>query len=269
MFYVVNIFLVSILATTFWGIIDQLKDIVTQANFFSVVLLLATSLPMQAVFFMNYIITAGITGTTIRMLLIGDIVTRYLSKFTAKTKRDKIENTIPNHYVFWTPMAQHLLFFLIIVTYSTIAPVILFFGLVYFAITVFSVCYHTFYVTRQYYDGFGGMFPAIHNRIIICLMVYQLTLCGVFIINVFTAGAVISALCFIGTLLYRIYSHKRMRSRTKYGYYDDWAKSEPLPEDYRDAYLTPTLWDASIDMEDIHDQGREKELRRRMNEDVE
>jgi hypothetical protein len=245
---------VSALATSFFGIIDQLLGF-TNLTLRAVVVLIAKTIASQSIFFMNYILTvAGITQFIV-LLHPADIFMRYVYyRYFASTPRDKAQvKYLANHYSIPLVMSRHCLIFLITMCYSSIVPLIIPFGLLYFCVVIFVNSVDLIYVNRQDYDGLGVLFPTISNTILFCVVLYQVIILGIFLIKFFYEGAALVAVAFIVTCFFWHYLNKRFALPTRYGLADDAVNQDAgleLDEESLD-YLHPARYPAKQDFEDI------------------
>jgi len=252
-FYVINVLFVTALSTSFFGIIDQLMGL-TDLSVQKVVILIAKTIASQSIFFMNYILTlAGIAQFVVLLHPI-DIFMRYVYyRFFASTLREKARVKYqPTHYGIPLTMSRHCLIFLITMCYSSIVPLIIPFGFLYFCVVIFVSSHDLIYVHRQDYDGLGALFPTITNTLLFCVVLYQVIVAGIFLIKFFYYGVILVAITFIGTCFFWHYLNKRFRMPARYGVADD-EVNDPglkLDDDSLD-YLHPAYHPAKKDLEDI------------------
>jgi len=133
-------------------------------------------------------------------------------KYLAKTPRAVRNVEAPGPYKFATFTATHLLVFMITLTYSTLAPFILIFAVIYFALVYVTARYNLLYVYIPNYEAGGFLFPSLFKRLMSILLIYQLVLVYEFGIYKFVAGAVISGVVAIATVVYWIFLRKTFGS---------------------------------------------------------
>jgi len=252
-FYVINVLFVSALATSFFGIIDQILGL-TNLSVQSVVVLVAKTIASQSIFFMNYILTlAGITQFIVLLHPV-DIFMRYVyHRFFASTPREKARaEFLTAHFSIPLTMSRHCLIFLITMCYSSITPLIIPFGFLYFCVVIFVSSHDLLYVHRQDYDGLGALYPVISNTLLFCIVLYQVIVIGIFLIKFFFWGVILVALTFIGTCFYWHYLNKRFTLPARYGLVDDAVNDNGLEMDEECYdYLHPARYPAKKDLEDI------------------
>ncbi|KAG0231838.1 hypothetical protein BGW42_008587 [Actinomortierella wolfii] len=145
--------------------------------------ILAESLPKVAPFFVNFTILKGIGLFPVQMLQIGEVFQQTFKNLCAKTPRDYAESRAPPDLKYGVVYANTLLVFIIILLYSTIKPVILIFGVIYFMIGYIAFKYELLYVYFHPNESGGLAWPMVYNRAVVGLLIFQLTMVGLFIIN--------------------------------------------------------------------------------------
>jgi len=136
-------------------------------------------------------------------------------------------------------------------TYASIAPLILVFGLSYMCLSYFYLSFTTAYVTSQNYDGFGELFPTISNRIIASLVLYQVVLGVIFLLKLFYQGTIVMFLCFLATILFAHYTSKYFSRFSEFGIIEDVVNLPELSKSNGEEYRHPGMLSASSDLEDI------------------
>jgi len=226
-FLVVNIFLVSLFTGSLFGHLEQYirypADIIT---------LLATALPKQSNFFINYVLVQSFLTFSLLLWRPLDITKQFLKKYLAKSKRDFREVELAKPCSYHSLLAQHILIFVIVSTFSTMSPLILPFGFCYFLLAYITLKYNIMYVYEHSYEAGGVMWPLIFDRMMFGLVLYQLTLIGVFSIYNFPAGPSLAGATLIFTVLFWIWIHYRFDKQSKYGALEDWINEGSLPKDF-------------------------------------
>lgn len=127
-FQIVHVFLGTMIAGTFFGLVDELQQII--AHPLSIIDMLASTLPLQSNFYINYIMLQSLTGNFLALWRPVDVAIYLIKlKFFTKTSKDKKELTEPQSFSYEENYAIQLLYFTIIQCYSTISPLILPFGI--------------------------------------------------------------------------------------------------------------------------------------------
>ncbi|KAG0055063.1 hypothetical protein BGZ83_009699 [Gryganskiella cystojenkinii] len=146
-------------------------------------LLLAASLPRVAPFFVNYTILRGIGLFPLQMLQIADVFQHVFQGFFSKTPRDYAEARAPPQLPYGVVYSNATLAFVIILIYSCIKPVIMIFGVIYFAIGYLVFKYQLLYVYFHPNESGGQIWPMVYNRVTLGLLVFQLTMLGFFMLK--------------------------------------------------------------------------------------
>ena len=129
--------------------------------------------------------------------------------------------------------------FVMIIVYSTLAPFMLPFGLLYFGIAYWFSKYLIVYVHRPTRGG-GEAWPVIFNSCVIGLLIYQLTMIGIFTLYHFPAGGSVIVLPLL-TLVFWYYTNQKFAAWAKYGALSDMpARNIPMGE-VRQAYVQPSM----------------------------
>ncbi|KAI8367508.1 uncharacterized protein BYT42DRAFT_128832 [Radiomyces spectabilis] len=178
-FLLFNVLLVfTISSALFKTLKDMLEDPTQIAN------LLASSLPQVAPFFVNYIILQGIMLLPIQLLQIGPIILQlFFRTFYCKTPRDYGEVLAPRMYNYGWGYPVPVFLFVILLVYSTISPLILVFGTIYYCLAYLVFKYQLLYVYFHPYEVAGRMWPLVFSRIIVGMLIFELTSAGLFLLN--------------------------------------------------------------------------------------
>ncbi|KAG0309608.1 hypothetical protein BGZ98_000494 [Dissophora globulifera] len=146
-------------------------------------LLLAVSLPRVAPFFVNYTILRGIGLFPLQLLQIADVFNLILQHFISKTPRDYAEARAPPQLSYGVIYANATLVFVVVLIYSCIRPMILIFGVIYFALGHLVFKYQLLYVYFHPNESAGQTWPMVYNRVTLGLLIFQLTMLGFFMLR--------------------------------------------------------------------------------------
>lgn len=175
----------------------------------------------------------------IQLLQIGPIlVQQFYRTFLCKTPRDYAEVFAPRMYNFGWGYPVPVFMFVVILVYSTISPLILVFGVIYFAMSYLVCKYQLLYgklnETENYgsvnacilslcrivyfhsYEVAGRMWPLVFSRIIIGLLIFELTSAGLFILNKSYPLAAICVPLIILTVAYKFMMDKAYQKSTQF-----------------------------------------------------
>ncbi|EJS42694.1 YLR241W [Saccharomyces arboricola H-6] len=188
-FYIfVNLFLVFTLAGTasnYWAYLSDTTKIAYQ---------LATSVKEFSLFYVDLIILQGIGMFPFKLLLVGSLIGFPLVKIKAKTPRQRNELYNPPIFNFGLQLPQPILILIITLIYSVMSTKILASGLAYFIIGFYVYKYQLIFATDHLPHSTGKVWPLIFRRIIVGLLLFQLTMTGT--LAGFEGGWVLSSCLF-------------------------------------------------------------------------
>ncbi|KAF9965176.1 hypothetical protein BGZ70_005292 [Mortierella alpina] len=185
-------------------------------NLGELALLLAMSLPRVAPFFVNYLILKGIGSFPLQLLQFGDVIEQTFRGALSKTPRDYAEARAPPEMHDGVVYANATLSFVIVLIYSCIKPLILVFGSVYFAIGYVVFKYQLLYVFFHPYESGGLTWPMVYNRITLGMVIFQLTMLGLFMLKQsYLFGALLAPLP-IGTAWFWYWTTASYKSTAKF-----------------------------------------------------
>ncbi|KAJ2853663.1 hypothetical protein J3B02_003039, partial [Coemansia erecta] len=117
--------------------------------------LFATQLPMAAPFFMDYIILYGLGYYPIQLLQLGSISLAMFRRMICRTPRQFADALRPN-YIDWSfILPQPMLVFVIMATYSSLAPLIFVLAFLYYVIAYVVTKYLVYYVYARQFETAG------------------------------------------------------------------------------------------------------------------
>jgi len=215
LFLILNVFLVYTISGSLFG---AALSIIQQPG--KLVSTLATTLPSQATFFINYVIVqTAMIHLLNNMARIPDLLLYHIDLMFSSSN-DKNEKTKlvmaewPMKRYFAEYYAREMLVFTIGLTYSSIAPLILPFVMVYFGFSFFTSRYNWVYVIDAPYEGVRMTRLAI-DRIFAAIILYQLTTMGVLGLGLFpfAPGILIAT---VGVVVFRFYLNGRYRPPSRY-----------------------------------------------------
>ncbi|KAL0082064.1 hypothetical protein F4703DRAFT_1917577 [Phycomyces blakesleeanus] len=187
---------VNTVTSTLVSFFNNPKDIVN---------VLGEKLPAVSPFFINYTILQGFLLMPLNLLLLGPLIVRGFKEFfICKSPRDYARNRVPSSFNYGVQFPAPLLIFIIVLVYSTISPLILVFGTIYFCITYFVYKYRFLYVHFTPYESSGKLWVMVFPRVIIGLLLFQLTVLGIFILKKFFVLAILCVPLMVITVLFKI-----------------------------------------------------------------
>merc|ERR1711916_17918 len=146
----------------------------------------------------------------------GASIGRFILQKILKSKRKIRSKNGPFFYTMHVSYARHCLVFVIITTYSTMNPLILPFGLIYYGLCYLTARHNLIYVYKPQHVSEGDMFPSIFTRLMWGLILYQLVMAAVLGLSQFIAAVAIFVLLVL-TFLFWLWTDRQMHQRSKYG----------------------------------------------------
>lgn len=211
-----NIFLVFTVfgtATQIWAVLkDSFRDTTYIAR------QLAARIQNLNVFYLNFIMLQGLGLFPFRLLEFGAVSLYPIYRMGAKTPRDFSQVIVPPtfSYGFYLPTA--LLVFILCLVYSVLPRgyIVLAVGLVYFVLGYFTYKYQLLYAMDQPQHATGGAWRIICYRIVLGLVVFQLTMAGYLVLQLaFFASSLVVPLL-MGTIWYSYYWKRQFEPLTNY-----------------------------------------------------
>ncbi|RHZ47076.1 hypothetical protein Glove_593g9 [Diversispora epigaea] len=174
LFLLVNYLLVFTIGGT---IINTLGEIIIDPT--GLPYKLATTLPRVAHFFVNLVVLQGIGLLPTHLLQMSDIIFAWANRvFLAKTPREYAEANTPPFLDYGEELPPIVLIFVITLVYSSITPIIILFGTIYFFLCYLTYKYLLLYVYFHPYSTHGLAWPKIFHRIIVGLYIFQTLMIG-------------------------------------------------------------------------------------------
>lgn len=168
--------------------------------------LLASSLPGQANFFMNFIMTKGWTGLATETLQPYPMISGFLLKhllgkqhYGPRVEPLKYHRALPNV----------LLFVFIGFMYTLLAPLLLPFLMIYLIMGYIVFRNQIMNMYEPAYETGGQYWPHVHNRVVVSLFLMQLIGVGIFGVKEKTAASTATIPLLIITLVFNYYCNMR------------------------------------------------------------
>ncbi|CAN8099721.1 unnamed protein product [Discula destructiva] len=211
-----NIFLVFTVfgtATKIWAVLKySFRDTTYIAR------QLAAQIQNLNVFYLNFIMLQGLGLFPFRLLEFGAVSLYPVYRMGAKTPRDFSQVLVPPtfSYGFYLPTA--LLVFILCLVYSVLPQgyIVLAVGLVYFVLGYFTYKYQLLYAMEQPQHATGGAWRIICYRIIIGLLVFQLTMAGYLSLQLAFFASLLVVPLLMGTVWYSYYWKRKFEPLTNY-----------------------------------------------------
>lgn len=250
-FSVLNVFIgVTVGGTLF----DSLKAIEKDPN--SIVDVLASSLPGNATFFLTFVALRFFVGYGLELSRLVPLIIYHLKKkYLCKTEDELKAAWTPGDIGFATRVPRDLLVITIVLCYCIIAPIIIPFGALYFALGWLVLRNQALKVYVPSYESYGSMWPHIHTRLVAALVLFQVTMFGYFGIKEFVYTILIIPLPIL-SLIFLFVCRKKF-----YRFFQATAlevacrefKEAPNMEQVFRSYIPPSLNAEKVDEDQFED----------------
>ncbi|ORX51724.1 DUF221-domain-containing protein [Hesseltinella vesiculosa] len=178
-FQFVDVVLVSTIAG---GILQTLPQLLKDPT--SVIGVLAENLPKASTFFITFVMLQATNGAGSAILQLVPFILSYVMPFFSTTPRDIYSRkTTMAGVTLGTLIPSHTIIFVLGIEYSTIAPLILPFVILFFALNYFVYLYQFMYVYELEYETGGRAFPRAIRHIYIGMFTWQLTMVGLYAVR--------------------------------------------------------------------------------------
>ncbi|KAH8553637.1 hypothetical protein BGW37DRAFT_518579 [Umbelopsis sp. PMI_123] len=204
MFLIINVLLVVTIAGTVFSSVAEIIHSPT-----SIINLLATSLPSVSTFFVNYLILQAFLGAAIELVRISNLAVRIITlRYFNRTPRAIFMRCHPRALRYGTAFPQLSLVFSIGMVFATIAPMVITFAVLYYAIFYFVYLHqiHQYYAVNHQTAGLF-YWKAMHH-VFIGLIIQQLTVAGLFLLRSATVSGFICLFILLTTLFLKWHVQK-------------------------------------------------------------
>lgn len=211
-----NIFLIFTVFGAVTSIIDVLRHSLKDSTY--IALTLARQIKRLSVFYTNFIMLQGIGLFPFRLLEFGSVALYPILRLGAKTPRDFAQILEPPmfYYGFYLPTA--LLVFILCLVYSALPKgyLVLGLGLLYFSLGYFTYKYQLLYAMEQPQHATGGAWRMICYRIMLGLVVFQLTMSGYLALQSAFTVAVLVIPLLVATVWYSYAFRRQFEPLTRF-----------------------------------------------------
>ncbi|KAM0841612.1 hypothetical protein ACQ4PT_058901 [Festuca glaucescens] len=226
-FIVFNVFLGITISSTLFSALKTIVD-----NPPGIIEMLGSSLPGSATFFLTFVALKFFVGYGLELSRLVPLIIFHLKKkYLCKTEDEVRAAWTPGDLGYNTRVPSDMLIVTIVLCYSAIAPLIIPFGVAYFALGWLIAKNQVLRVYVPSYESNGRMWPHMHTRIIAALMIYQATMIGVIGLKKFVYSPILVPLIPI-SLIFAYTCHTR--------FYPAFAKT-PLEVASQELKETPNM----------------------------
>ncbi|POS75071.1 DUF221 domain-containing protein [Diaporthe helianthi] len=211
-----NIFLVFTVfgtATQIWTVLqNSFKDTTYIAQ------QLARQIQNLNVFYLNFIMLQGLGLFPFRLLEFGAVSLYPINRLGAKTPRDYASLTVPPVFSYGFYLPTSLLIFILCLVYSVLPRgyIILAVGVIYFTLGYFTYKYQLLYAMDQPQHATGGAWRIISYRVILGLIVFQITMAGYLSLQLAFFASLLVIPLLMGTVWYSYYWKRQFEPLTNY-----------------------------------------------------
>ncbi|KAJ2658779.1 hypothetical protein IWW48_003852 [Coemansia sp. RSA 1200] len=145
--------------------------------------LFAKNLPGAAPFFINYIVLYGLGYYPVQLLQLGSISVAVLRRIVCRTPRQFATALRPNDIDWSFILPQPMLVFVIMATYSTLAPLVCVFAAVYYVIAYVVTKYLVYYVYARQFETAGEFIVPVLKLLVGSLWHYYCLIIGLCALN--------------------------------------------------------------------------------------
>ncbi|KAJ3232428.1 hypothetical protein HDU81_002980 [Chytriomyces hyalinus] len=209
-FLIFNVLLVFTLSK---AVLNYINLVV--ANPYAVFQILAGTLPTGATFFINYI-TIDIVFFALELLRPAILIWNAFLKVSNKTPRQVHEMNLMTSYLnFGILYPIHILIFIIALIYSVVAPLILLPATIYFGLGYLVYRNQLLFVYVKEWEAYGRHWTMAFSRIIIGLIIFQITMAGMFLIKGANYCSIIPVLLIPTTAIFHAHCMETFQKRTR------------------------------------------------------
>ena len=247
LFLVFNIFLGSIFAS---GVFSVLTEIISRPD--RIPSLLAYALPRQVTYFISYVMILSLSGFALSLLQPKAILKYVIGMAFAKTERDRYRALDRSGFIHYAPeYSYHCLVFVLVSVYSTVNPLIVPFGCIYFGLAYITERHNILYYYPITPPLEARYFPSVFTRLVWAILIFQISVAAILGLSEFPAAAAIFVL-FVATFLFWIWSDKQLHPSFKFGVMSEKMQHVvPSPDTYQYPSTRPPLFQLENPIEPV------------------
>eukprot|EP00170_Pyropia_yezoensis_P002575 contig_10826_g2579 len=227
----------------------------------SVVNLLASSIPVQATFMINFILILALSREPLSLLQLGRWIVRWIvRKFLCKTTR-QLRNADDGGciYQFFRFYAWGMIVSTMALVYSTIAPLIVFAAVLYFFTSYWVKKYTLLYTIRNPYETGGKMMKGAFTGVMIGLLLKLVVMAGVLGLKKSPVPAALESILIILTLSFMYFVYTNYLRVAKHGsvlQVEESVEREGIPDAVADwippAYVSPGFQPLPVEVPNLN-----------------
>eukprot|EP01113_Clastostelium_recurvatum_P005482 TRINITY_DN12450_c0_g1_i1.p1 TRINITY_DN12450_c0_g1~~TRINITY_DN12450_c0_g1_i1.p1 ORF type:complete len:708 (+),score=118.16 TRINITY_DN12450_c0_g1_i1:133-2256(+) len=207
-FKLINIYLGSSFVGGFFDIINQVRAGGGVLSFMDILKLFGSTIPGQSLFFITIILALTCITYPLFLLRPGELISSQIKVKKAKTAEEKQHRQKPAPRFYSTWYGVEILVFTIGASFTLIAPIVLPFALLFFAVAYFVAKYDSLYVTVPVHQGRGKHWHTAFHSMVAGLIMAQFTALSIMLAKGFPL-AMVMLIAPLATIGFCIYAHKR------------------------------------------------------------
>jgi len=235
------------------SILSQLDVILS--DFASFVNILATSIPAQSIYFMNYVLYGA-------FITFPQLLSQWIRIFqrlwiyyglgvNPQTERElrRVDAGMSSFFLYFKFYALPLTVNLVSIVYSSVAPLINIFALVYFGIAYFTCKHNICFTNYNVFDYGGRYYHGVFSSLVVSLIIKQVFMVILFSVFARPVLSALEALFFISSVVCTIYISKKFfrlsRSGSIVSIFDAYGEvineDDEVTAEFIQAYVPPSL----------------------------
>jgi len=199
------------------SIITYLRQLINDPG--SIVTLLASSIPLQATFMINFILLLALSQVPLSLLQLGRWIVRWiLRKFLCKTTRQlRKADDGGCFFQYFRFYAWGMIVSTMALVYSTIAPLIVAAAVLYFFTSYWVNKYSLLYTMRNPYESGGKLLKGAFTGIMIGLLLKQIVMAGILGLKKQSVPAALEVILVLLTLFFLYFIYTNFMRVAKHG----------------------------------------------------
>lgn len=249
LFLLFNVFLIVTVAGSAFGALSKYIE-----DPMSIPTDLAASLPGQGTFYFNYVAVYALITNGVFLLRIVDFLLYLVQLILKKSEYEKGKVALlPMPYV--KLHAIDLIIFTVGLVYSVMSPIISLMACAYFSLSYFAIKYYFVYVHTSTNSGMQITRVSTQGTLV-ALVIFTLTMLGLFSIAKFIPGVVLSAICLAFSIIYCRMISKEFAAVHEYTPLLDHPRYEKTPQSTIDMYI-PRCLQTPVPIDQVVDEKRD------------
>lgn len=224
------------------ALLDDLDTIIDRPRF--LIDQLANKVPSSGVFFATFILLQCLIPLPLLMSGIVRVILRCIFLKLAKTERQKRKaRSSGNLFQYFRYSGQTMLILFLCIMFSSLSPIVLVAGVIYFSLAILVFKYQILYATYQPWDGGGFLFTGSFWGTVIGMLIKQLVVVAILGLKEAPAQAIVAFIPFVLALLFSLLVKRRFAAVSECGslhdLYKESSKTNDIPVRYLSVFEQP------------------------------